>query len=97
VTFDEINELGGYPDYPRKLLDKKAFVRIDPDSGEPQLIRVEPHFSEEKALQLETVLVTIDDGPQIIMEREIAQQVFSEGNGCVPLEEFSDWKRKSAS
>jgi len=96
MTFDEINELGGYPDYPRKLLDKKAFVRVDPDSGEPQLIRVEPHFNEKKALQFDTVVVTVDDAMPLVMSREMAQE-FIASNGCVPLEGFSDWKRKSAS
>ena len=92
----KIESLEDDPNFPRKLLDKKAFVRIDPDSGVPQLIRVEPNVSDGE-LSFDTVLVTVDDGPQIIMEREIAQQVFSDTNGCVPLEGFSDWKRKEVS
>jgi hypothetical protein len=91
-----IEDLAGDPDFPRKLLDKKAFVRIDPDSGVPQLIRVEPNLLDGELL-VDTVLVTIDEHPEVIMDRQIAETVFSEPNGCVPLEGFSDWKRKEVS
>src|SRR5271170_4106543 len=81
-------------EFPRKLLDKKCYVRIDPESGEPQLVRVEPNVSEEGDFSFDTVAVTIDDGMKMIMSREVAD-AFIESHGCVLLEEFSDWKRNT--
>jgi hypothetical protein len=90
----KIDDVDAHPDFPRKLLDKKAYVRLDPDTGVPQLVRVEPNVDEETGeLLLDTVKVTIDDNTEIIMEREVAG-MFIESNGCVPLEEFSDWKHR---
>jgi hypothetical protein len=89
----KIDDVDGHPDFPRKLLDKKAYVRLDPETGEPQLIRVEPHVTEDGDLILESVVVTIDDGMQMVMEREVAV-AFIESHNCVPLEEFSDWKHR---
>ena len=43
----KIDDVDGHPDFPRKLLDKKAYVRLDPESGLPQLVRVEPNVDEE--------------------------------------------------
>ena len=89
----KIDDVDGHPNFPRKLLDKKAYVRLDPESGEPQLVRVEPNVAEDGELLLDTVVVTIDDGMQMVMEREVAT-AFIETHGCVPLEEFSDWKHR---
>lgn len=82
------------PDFPRKLLDSKAYVRLDPDTGEPQLVRVEPAMLESGELVLESVVVTIDNAQRMVMPRDVAA-TFLEEHKCVPLEEFSDWKRKS--
>ena len=90
----KIDDVDGHPDFPRKLLDKKAYVRLDPDSGLPQLVRVEPHVDEDCELVLDVVKITIDDTSEMIMEREVAA-MFIETNGCVPLEEFSDWKHRN--
>jgi hypothetical protein len=87
----KIEDTDGHPNFPRKLLDKKAYVRLDPDTGLPQLIRVEPNVAEDGELLLDTVKVTIDDDTVIVMEREVAS-MFLEAHSCVPLEEFSDWK-----
>ena len=89
-----IEDFNDDPNFPRKLLDKKSYVRIDLETGEPQLIRIEPNV-ENGELHFDTVQVTIDDGSQIIMTRAMAQ-AFIESNGCVLLEGFSDWKRKDA-
>lgn len=90
----KIDDVDGHPDFPRKLLDKKAYVRLDPETGLPQLVRVEPNVDEETGqIDLDTVIVTIDENV-MIMERDVAG-MFIESNGCVPLEEFSDWKHRS--
>lgn len=86
----KVSDLENDPEFPRKLLDKKSYVRLDPDSGEPELVRVEPHIEDGQFFP-ETVVLTIDD-TEIIMERDMAQ-AFIESNGCVPLEEFSNWKK----
>jgi hypothetical protein len=91
----KIDDVDGHPNFPRKLLDKKAYVRLDPETGEPQLIRVEPHVEENGELVLDSVVVTIDDGMQMVMERDVAG-AFIETHNCVPLEEFSDWKHRLA-
>jgi len=90
-----IDDLGGNPEFPRKLLDKKSYVRVEPETGEPQLIRVEPHVSEKGDVVLDSVVVTIDDGMQMVMDREMAR-MFLEDHHCVLLEELSDWKPRSA-
>lgn len=87
----KIEEADQHPDFPRKLLDKKTYVRIDPDTGEPQLICVEPNVTDGE-LETETVLVTVDEHSQMVMGREMAR-VFVESHGVVTLEEVSDWKR----
>lgn len=91
----KIDDVDGHPDFPRKLLDKKSYVRLDPETALPQLVRVEPNVDEQTGeLDLDTVKVTIDDSTEMIMEREVAE-MFIETNGCVPLEEFSDWKHRN--
>jgi hypothetical protein len=90
----KIDDVDAYPDFPRKLLDKKSYVRLDPETGLPQLVRVEPNVDEHGELDLDTVKITIDDHAEMIMERDVAG-MFIETNGCVPLEEFSDWKHRS--
>lgn len=90
----KIDDFESDPDFPRKLLDKKAYVRLDPETGEPQLVRVEPLVLDTGELVLDSVVLLIDDNQRFVMERDVAA-VFIEQQHCVPLEEFSDWKRKS--
>jgi hypothetical protein len=89
----EIDDLQRDPEFPRKLLDKKSFVRVDPATGLPQLIRMEPLVSDNGELSLDTVQITIDDGPQMIMEREAAQ-AYIESMNCSPLEVTAQWKHQ---
>jgi hypothetical protein len=89
----KFDDFASQPNFPRKLLDKKAYVRLDPETGEPQLVRVEPNVAEDGEVTLDTVIVTIDDGMTVIMEREVAEH-FIASQKCVPLEEFSDWKHR---
>ena len=90
-----IDDLGGNPEFPRKLLDKKVYVRVEPETGEPQLVRVEPNLSEKGEVLLDSVVVTIDEGVQVVMDREMVR-MFLEDHGCVLLEELLDWKPRSA-
>lgn len=89
----EIDDLHEDPEFPRKLLDKKSYVRVDPVTGEPQLIRVEPMVSDSGELIIDTVLVTIDNGPQMVMEREAAEN-YIESQNCSPLEVTAQWKHR---
>jgi hypothetical protein len=89
----KIDDIDGEPEFPRKLLDKKAYVAINPDDGLPQLIRVEPNIGEGGEIDFSTVLVYIDDAMALVMEREVAE-VFVSQRGCVPLEEIADWKHR---
>lgn len=88
-----IDDFIGDPEFPRKLLDKKAWVRNDPTTGEPQLIRVDPMVTDEGELIPDTVTVTIDNGPQMVMEREAAEAYIA-GQKCTPLEEFAKHKHR---
>ena len=90
----KIDDLEGNPEFPRKLLDKKSYVRLDPETGLPQLVRVEPMVLDNGEVDLDVVVITIDDGPQMAMEREVARN-YIEQSQCVPLEEFADWKHRN--
>lgn len=89
----DVDDFHGDPDFPRKMLDKKAYVRVDHETGEPQLIRVEPMISDTGELILDTVVVTIDNDTQMVMEREAAENYIDSQN-CTPLENFAQWKHK---
>jgi hypothetical protein len=89
----EIDDItGGDPEFPRKMLDKKSYVRVDPATGEPQLIRVEPMVSNGELI-MDTVIVTIDDGPTMVMEREAADNYIA-SQDCCPLEITAQWKHR---
>jgi hypothetical protein len=88
-----IDDLIGDPEFPRKMLDKKAYVRNDPTTGEPQLIRVEPMITEDGELIPDSVTVQIDNGPQMVMEREAAE-AYIESQKCTPLEVFAKHKHR---
>lgn len=81
------------PDFPRKMLDKKAYVRVDPETGEPQLLRVEPMISDSGELIIDTVTVIIDNETQMIMHRDAAAN-YVDSQNCTSLEEFAQWKHR---
>jgi len=87
----KIDEIGD-SEFPKKLLDKKQFVRYDPETGTPQLIRVEP-LVEHGVPLLDTVIVYIDDKTEMIMERDAAA-TYIESLNCVPLEINAQWKHR---
>jgi hypothetical protein len=89
----EVDDMEGDGQFPAKLLDKKAYVRVNPETGEPELIRVEPMVSEDGDLLIDTVLVTIDNGTQMVMERDVAAQ-YIEDQKCSPLEVTAQWKHR---
>ncbi len=68
----------------RKWLDKKKYVRVDPHTGLPQLIRVEPVVTELGEFIPEKVKVFFDEEMEI-MDRDSAE-VLIESIGCTPLE-----------
>lgn len=78
---------------PRKWLDKKQYVRVDPATGTPQLVRVEPVLSEAGELDPDSVAVYIDDRVEMRMAREAAD-MYVESLGCVPLEVAAQWKHR---
>ena len=88
----EIDEIGD-SEFPRKLLDKKQFVRYDPETGLPTLIRVEPLIEHGVPL-LDTVIVYIDDTSEMIMERDAAA-TYIESLNCVPLEINAQYKHRT--
>lgn len=88
MKIDEIDD----QEFPRKLLDKKQFVRYDPETGTPQLIRMEP-LLENGVPSLEAVVVFIDDKTEMVMEREAAAN-YIESLNCVPLEINAQWKHR---
>jgi hypothetical protein len=89
VKIDEI----GDQEFPKKLLDKKSFVRYDTETGLPVLIRVEPLIEHGVPL-LDTVIVYIDDTTEMIMERDAAA-VYIESLNCVPLEINAQHKHRT--
>jgi hypothetical protein len=90
MKIDEIDQ----PDFPRKLLDKKQFVRYDPETGTPQLIRMEPMVGEGGIPLLDTVIVFIDDKTEMVMERDAAI-AYIESMNCVPLEINAQYKHRT--
>ena len=57
---------------PRKWLDKKQYVRVDPQTGKPQLIRIEPIITSEGEFLPDRVMFFVDDEMRI-MERDDAE------------------------
>jgi hypothetical protein len=86
---DELDDFSA----PRKWLDKKEFVRIDPVTGLPQLIRMEPVVLEGEFLT-PNVTVYIDDSTKMVMDREAAE-IFIESMNCTPLEITAHWKHRT--
>lgn len=80
-------------EFPRKLLDKRLYVRVDGKTGKPQLIRVEPILTEAGELVPESVMVYVDEDEPKIMER-LAALAYIEKQGCVPMESASGWKHR---
>jgi hypothetical protein len=86
-------EIDGLDAVPRKWLDKKQYVRVDPTTGVPQLVRVEPVVSETGELDPDSVAVFIDDKVGMLMAREAAA-MYVESLGCTPLEITTQWKHR---
>ena len=78
---------------PRKWFDSKQYVRIEPNTGQPQLIRVEPVIMGHGDMVPEQVLVTIDNEPSDIMDRSDCEDLI-EALGCTPLEITAQWKHR---
>jgi len=83
----------GDPEFPRKLLDKKQYVRMNPTTGEPELIRLEPMITEDGELIPDSVMLYIDNNPPMVMEREAAEH-YIDAQHCTPLEVFAKHKHR---
>jgi hypothetical protein len=79
--------------FPVKWLDGKEYVRIDPQNGQPQLIRIEPMMSDDGHLIPHSVTVYIDNDAPVIMDR-MAAEALVESSGCTPLEVTAQWKHR---
>ena len=90
MTDDGLND---EPEFPRKWLDKKEYVRVDTSSGLPQLVRVEPIMSDDGGFVADTVKVFIDDRVEMVMTREAAEE-YVESLGCVPLATTAQYKHR---
>ena len=69
---------------PRKWLDTKQYVRVDPATGLPQLIRVEPVFTPDGRFVPNKVAIFVDSDVTI-MDRDMAEE-FVGNLDCAPLE-----------
>lgn len=87
-----IDELDDYSVPPRKWLDKKQYVRVDPTTGLPQLVRVEPVITDTGEFVPEHVNVFVDD-TVMVMDRDAADDYII-NTGCVPLEITAQWKHQ---
>ena len=77
---------------PRKWMDKKSYVRMDPKTAKPQLVRVEPFIvPETQEFVPFQVYVYVDDNPPMVMGREEAENYIAM-TGCEPLEIAAKWK-----
>jgi len=81
-------------EFPAKWLDKKHYIRIDPKTGKPQLVRVEPFITEGQEFIPYQVKVFVDDTQELVMGREEAEMYIAM-TGCSPLEVAAQWKHKS--
>lgn len=89
MEIDEIDD-----EFPKKLLDKKEFVRYDPETGLPQLICVEP-LVEHGTPSLDIVVVHLDDTVEMVMERHAAAK-YIESMNCVPLAINAQYKHRTS-
>ena len=76
---DEDDFLGD-PDFPRKLLDKKMYTRINLSTGEFELLRWEPMITENGELIPESVMLFVDENQPLMMEREAAEHYIEAQN-----------------
>jgi hypothetical protein len=80
-------------EFPRKWLDKRQFARMDPTTGLPQLVRVEPHIIPTTGEFIPHVVdIIVDDGPIMTMDRDAAE-AYIEDTGCVPMGVFAKHKQ----
>jgi hypothetical protein len=68
----------------RKWLDKKQYMRVEPRSGLPQLIRIEPMVTDDGQFIPGKVVVFLDD-KKTIVDREDAEEFIAESN-CILME-----------
>ena len=88
-----IDEFDDFDAPPQKWLDKRRYTRVDPVTGLPQLIRVEPIVTKAGEFIPSSVTVYIDDA-MMVMEREAAEILIDSMN-CIPLEMVAQgWKHK---
>lgn len=80
-------------DFPRKWLDKKQYVRIDPKTGEEQLIRVEPHVTDANEFIPDVVQVIVDNEATVLMGRNDVEVYLAE-TGCIPMEIVARYKHR---
>ncbi len=80
-------------EFPRKWLDKKQYVRLDPKTGEEQLVSVEPHVTDANEFIPDVVQVTVDNDTQMLMGRGDVE-VYLVETGCVPIEIVAKWKHR---
>jgi hypothetical protein len=79
-------------EFPRKWFDKKQYARVDPKTGEPQLVRVDPHITDANEFVPNVVDITIDDGVTMVMDRDAAEE-YLENTCCVPMAIFAKYKQ----
>jgi hypothetical protein len=76
----------------RKWLDKKQYVRIEPNTGLPELIRIEPVITEEGEFIPDKVKIFMDEEMSVV-DREDADK-FIVNSGCVPMEMLQKGRSK---
>ncbi len=81
-----------YSGFPVKFMDTHLWIRLGAD-GNPQIIRVEPMVTDEGQLIPQNVVLTIDECPSQIMDRNAVDMMLSTPN-CVPLEKMLQWKHR---
>jgi hypothetical protein len=67
-----------------KLLDTKRWVRVDPATGLPQLIRVEPATTEDGTLIPDKVMLYIDNQVSVQTRGEASRLIRT--MNCAPYE-----------
>lgn len=77
---------------PRKWFDVKWYTRVEPTTGVPQLIRVEPMVTEDGGFIPDQVVVFIDEESTIVDRNAAA--VFLEQLGCTSVADILTWKKR---
>ena len=80
-------------EFPQKWLDKKQYIRLDPKTGEEQLVRVEPHVTDANEFIPDVVQITVDNEATMLMGRDDVEAYLAE-TSCVPIEIVAKWKHR---